>query len=151
MKVRDVMTRDPQSIRSDATIEDAARAMRDHRIGILPVVASDGRVVGTITDRDIAIRAVAQGLKPTAWVREAMTPGVEFCHEDDTVDDVARRMADKKLHRVVVMEEDDRAMRGIVSIGDLAIRGDDKKLVGDVLARVSVTYGTHGAHHRGGF
>jgi hypothetical protein len=60
-------------------------------------------------------------------------------------------MADKKVHRVVVMEEDDRAMRGIVSIGDLAIRGDNKKLVGDVLARVSVTYGTHGAHHRVGF
>jgi len=143
------MTRDPRTIRSDATIEDAARAMRDHRIGILPVVASDGKVVGTITDRDIAIRAVAQGLKPSAWVREAMTPGVEFCHEEDPIDEVARRMADKKLHRVVVMEKDDRAMKGIVSIGDLAIRCDNKKLVGDVLARVSVAYGEHGSQRAG--
>src|SRR5215216_6530787 len=92
-KVTEVMTRDVRLIEPTQTIRDAARLMAELDAGILPVREGD-RLVGMITDRDIAIRAVAQGRGPDTAVRDVMTDDVKYCYEDDDTDDVARNMAD---------------------------------------------------------
>ncbi len=122
MKIGDVMTRTVQTTSPDASIQEAARTMAELDSGVLPVEEGD-RLVGMITDRDIAVRAVAQGKGPDSPVREAMTPEVKYCFEDDDVGEVARNMAEIKVQRLPVMSRDKRLV-GIVSLGDIAIQGD---------------------------
>jgi CBS domain-containing protein len=93
MKVSDVMTRQVELTSPEATIRDAARRMAEIDGGVMPVSEND-RLVGMITDRDIAIRAVAQGKGPDAKVREVMTQEVKYCYEDDDVDNVVKNMAE---------------------------------------------------------
>ncbi len=136
MKVRNITTRDPQCIGPDASICDAARKMRTLDVGLLPV-CDDDRLAGTITDRDIAIRGVADGLDPhTTTVRQVMSPGVICCSEDDDVEVAARLMEDKQIRRLPVLNDQGRLV-GIVSLGDLAVRTRQDELVGEVLGRVS--------------
>lgn len=135
MEAKEVMTRELQTIDPDATLQQAARLMKDFEIGALPVITVEGRAVGMITDRDIAIRGVAEGPTTTdKTVRDAMTTRVEFCYEDEAVEQVARHMGEKKLHRMVVVNRDSKGIRGILSLGDLASKIDQKRLAGDVLA-----------------
>lgn len=135
MEAKEVMTRELQTIDPDATLQQAARLMKDFEIGALPVITMEGRAVGMITDRDIAVRGVAEGPTTTdKKVRDAMTTRVEFCYEDEAVEQVARHMGEKKLHRMVVVNRDSKGIRGILSLGDLAARVDQKRLAGDVLA-----------------
>jgi CBS domain-containing protein len=122
MKVSDVMTRQVELTSPEATIRDAARRMAEIDGGVMPVSEND-RLVGMITDRDIAIRAVAQGKGPDAKVREVMTQEVKYCYEDDDIDSVVKNMAEIKVHRLPVMNRDKRLV-GIVSLGDIAIQGD---------------------------
>jgi CBS domain-containing protein len=122
MKVSDVMTRQVELTSPEATIRDAARRMAEIDGGVMPVSEND-RLVGMITDRDIAIRAVAQGKGPDAKVREVMTQEVKYCYEDDDVDNVVKNMAEIKVHRLPVMSRDKRLV-GIVSFGDVALYGD---------------------------
>jgi CBS domain-containing protein len=105
---------------------------------MLPVIGPDGRIVGTVTDRDIAVRAVARGLDPSRKVEEAMTAGCEFCEDNESVVDVARRLTEKKLRRVVVVSHDEKKPAGVVSIGDLAVDADSRRIAGDVLSKVAV-------------
>jgi CBS domain-containing protein len=93
MKVSDVMTRDVELIEPTQTIRNAARLMAEMDAGIMPVREGD-RLVGMITDRDIAVRAVAEGKGPDTAIREVMTADVKYCYEDDDTNDVARNMAD---------------------------------------------------------
>src|SRR4051794_12195399 len=95
MKVSDVMTRDVTLIAASDTIRDAARSMAECDAGALPVGEND-RLVGVITDRDIAIRAVAEGKTPNTEVREVMTPQVLYCYEDETVEHVAENMGEQQ-------------------------------------------------------
>jgi CBS domain-containing protein len=90
--------------------------------GVLPVGEGD-RLVGMITDRDIAVRAVAQGKGPDATVRDVMTPEVRYCFEDESLDDVVRNMGENKVRRLPVMSRNKRLV-GIVSLGDVALYGD---------------------------
>jgi CBS domain-containing protein len=122
MKVSEVMTRQVELTSPEATIRDAARRMAEIDGGVMPVSEND-RLVGMITDRDIAIRAVAQGKGPDAKVREVMTQEVKYCFEDDDVDNVVKNMAEIKVHRLPVMSRDKRLV-GIVSLGDIAVQGD---------------------------
>lgn len=122
MKVSDVMTRTVRTTSPDASLQEAARTMAEIDAGVLPVGEGD-RLVGMLTDRDIAIRAVAQGKGPDTKVREAMTEEVKYCFEDDDVAQVARNMAEIKVQRLAVMSRDKRLV-GIVSLGDIAIQGD---------------------------
>lgn len=122
MKVSDVMTRTVQTTSPDASLQEAARIMAEIDAGVVPVGEGD-RLVGMLTDRDIAIRAVAQGKGPDTKVREAMTAEVKYCFEDDDVAQVARNMADIKVQRLPVVSRDKRLV-GIVSLGDIAIQGD---------------------------
>lgn len=122
MRIAEVMTRAVRVTSPDASLQEAARLMAELDAGVLPVGEGD-RLVGMITDRDIAVRAVAQGKGPETKVREAMTPEVKYCFEDDDVDDVARNMAEIKVQRLPVVSRDKRLV-GIVTLGDIAVQGD---------------------------
>src|SRR2546423_13563251 len=118
MKISSVMSRDVQLIKPDDTIRSAAQKID---AGLLPVTEND-KLVGMITDRDIAIRGVAEGKGAEAKVREAMSPEVKYCFEDEDVTHVAENMAELQVRRLPVMNRDKRLV-GIVSLADLAIEG----------------------------
>jgi CBS domain-containing protein len=136
MKVKEVMTRDIEKISADNYIKDAASMMRSMDVGALPVCEND-RLIGIITDRDIAIRAVADGLDPNACtVRDAMSNDVCCCYEDDDVEKAAQLMEQHQIRRLPVFDRNHRAV-GIVSLGDLATRHGNDRLSGEVLQQVS--------------
>ena len=113
MKVSDAMTRDVRVANPNQTIQDAAKMMSDVDSGVLPVGEND-RLVGMITDRDIAVRAVAQGKGPQTLVREVMTDHVHYCFDDEDTDEVTRKMADRQVRRLPVVNRDKRLV-GILS------------------------------------
>jgi CBS domain-containing protein len=134
-KVREVMTPGAEVIRPDAKLKDAAAKLRDLNVGPLPVCDGE-RLVGMLTDRDITIRAVAEGRDPnTTPVREAMTPEVAYVFEDDPVSRAAEIMKERQIRRLPVMNRDKRLV-GMLSLGDIAVetRGD---VAGDILEEVS--------------
>lgn len=133
MKVKDCMCHNVELVAPDSTIQSAARMMAEIDAGILPVSEGD-RLVGVITDRDIAIRGVGKGLTPQATVREAMSPEVRYCFEDDDVDDVLENMADLQVRRLPVLNHDKRLV-GIVSISDLSVM--EKAEAGKALRDIS--------------
>jgi CBS domain-containing protein len=111
--------------------------MRDMDIGPLPVCGDNDRLVGMLTDRDITVRAVAEGQDPrTAKVRDAMTPDIVYCFEDQDVSEAAQLMKDQQIRRLVVLNRDKRLV-GIVSLGDLAVETGDERLAGNTLEAVS--------------
>lgn len=136
MKVSEIMTRTVEHIRPEDTVEDAAAKMRDLDIGSLPVY--DGvRLLGMVSDRDLAIRVVAEGKNPQATaVSEVMSPDVISCAEDDEVDDAAGLMQRRLVRRLIVLDDEGR-MTGIVSLGDLATQQSDDELVADTVEEVS--------------
>jgi CBS domain-containing protein len=118
MKVSDVMTCDVQLCTPDDTLKDAAEAMMALGVGLLPVTDSD-RLVGMISDRDIAIRGVALGRGPDTCVRDVMTEDVKYCFEDQDLDEVTRNMGDIQVRRLPVLNRDKRLV-GIIALGDIA-------------------------------
>lgn len=143
-QVRDVMTRGFETVGVEATVQDAARAMRRLDVGALPVV--DGETpVGIVTDRDIAIRSTAEGLDPASTqVRRAMSPGIASCREDTSIDDAASIMEDLKVRRLLVTDLSENPV-GMVTLGDLAARSSDRQLAGHVVATVcaDAAHATH--------
>jgi len=136
MKIKDISTPDPQCIGPDASLTEAAKMMRILDIGMLPVCEND-RLVGTVTDRDITVRAVAEGLDPkTVKVGQMMTQEVVYCFENRSVEEAAHLMEEKKIRRLPVLDQK-KHLVGIVSIGDLAARAHELKLAGEVLAHVA--------------
>lgn len=118
------MTRDVVLVSPDTSLKDAAAKMRETDSGFLPVGEND-RLVGTLTDRDIAIRAVAEGHDPNATkVRDAMSEHVVYCFDDQEHDEAARLMAEKQIKRLAVLNRDKRLV-GVVSLGDVAERTHD--------------------------
>lgn len=140
MKISDAMTRDVVVASPTETICDAAKQMASIDAGVLPVGEND-RLVGMITDRDIAVRAVAQGLGPDTPIREVMSEEVLYCFEDDTVDEVARNMGDQQVRRLPVLDRDKRLV-GIVSIGDLA-RCEPGRETAEAMAGIAQQGGAH--------
>lgn len=121
--IAEVMTTDVEVIRPEETLRDAARAMADLDVGSLPVC--DGRkLIGMITDRDITIRAVAEGKSPDTSVSDVMTDEVVWCTDTDSVDDVLQKMSDAQVRRIPVVDED-RQLVGIVALGDIALEEED--------------------------
>src|SRR5213083_1123435 len=118
MKISGVMSRDVQLIKPHDTIRSAAALMKKIDAGLLPVTEND-RLVGMITDRDIAIRGVAEGKGPTAKVREVMTEEVKYCFDDEEIAEVARNMGDIQVRRLPVVNRDKRLV-GILSLCDVA-------------------------------
>ena len=136
VKICDAMTSSVELTTPDATLQDVASRMRDCGVGILPVGEND-QLVGVITDRDLAVRAVARGLDPkNARVREAMTPQVLYCFEDQPISEAAQRMEEKAVRRLIVLNRRKR-MVGMISLDDLARLPGNERRVGQVLERVA--------------
>ena len=121
MKISNVMSKNVQLIKPDDTLRSAAALMKKIDAGLLPVTEND-KLVGMITDRDIAIRGVAEGKGPDTKVRDAMSPEVKYCFEDEDVSHVAENMGELQIRRLPVMSRDKRLV-GIVSVADLASAG----------------------------
>src|ERR1700704_5368823 len=140
MKVSDIMTRDVHLLSPEQTIREAASIMADIDTGALPV-GDDDRLIGMITDRDIVVRAVAQGRSADTKVADVMSREVLYCFDTDNIDDVARNMGKARVRRLPVVNRDKRLV-GIVSLGDLA-RNDDATNIGQTVTRVSTPGGKH--------
>jgi CBS domain-containing protein len=125
MRVNECMSRDVQVATPDETLLEAARTMADIDAGFLPVGDGD-KLVGIITDRDMAVRAIAQGLGPEARVRQIMSEEVLYCFEDQDGEEVLDNMADMQIRRLPVVDRDKRLV-GVVSITDLAEGGDETR------------------------
>jgi CBS domain-containing protein len=140
MKVSKIMSRDVTLLNPDQTICVAASLMAEIDAGALPVGEND-RLVGMLTDRDIVIRAVAQGRSADTKVADVMSKEVLYCFDTDEIDDVARNMGKARVRRLPVVNRDKRLV-GIVSLGDLA-RNDDATNIGQTMTRVSAPGGKH--------
>src|SRR5918992_3308234 len=118
MQIREVMSTDVELTNPDASLKEAAAAMRDGDFGALPVGEND-RLVGMLTDRDMTVRAVAEGKDPNSTtVRDAMSQGIDYCFDDDPVEDAAKLMSSKQIRRLPVLNHDKRLV-GIVALKDL--------------------------------
>ena len=136
MRVSEVMTRDAECIGPDATLQQAAEKMKSLDVGSLPVCDND-RLAGMLTDRDITVRSVSDGHDPrTDRVRDAMTPKVISCSEDQDIAEAAKLMKENQIRRLPVLNRAKRLV-GIVSLGDLAAETHDEQLAGSTLEAVS--------------
>ena len=140
MQVNEAMSTDVRIANPNQPIRDAARMMAQIDAGILPV-GEDDRLVGMITDRDIAIRAVAEGMGLDTKVGEVMTRDVRYCFEDEDVDHVRQNLADQQIRRIPVVDRNKRLV-GILSLGDLALAGMGAA-TGETLADISRPGGRH--------
>ncbi|HEX5237870.1 MAG TPA: CBS domain-containing protein [Sphingomicrobium sp.] len=140
MKISEVMTRDVQTVRPDQPVQQAASFMLSADAGSIPVT-DGGRLIGMITDRDIAVRGVAKGYGPDTPVRELMTNDVICVRDDEDVDDVATKMSDAQVRRLPVIDDNER-LCGIVSLGDLS-RDADEDSAAEALQGVSEPGGRH--------
>jgi CBS domain-containing protein len=140
MRVSEAMTRDVRLCTPGQTIREVASIMAEIDAGSMPVGEND-RLIGMVTDRDIAIRAVAQGKSPETPVREVMSEHIHYCFDDEEIDDVAQNMGDIKVRRLPVVNRDKRLV-GILSLGDVA-RTEGGETVGDAVVGVSQPGGAH--------
>ena len=134
MKVRDIMSRDVQVARPGDSIQNVAGRMAAGDFGFMPVAEGD-QLVGTVTDRDLVVRALAGGAGPDTPVSEAMTTQVEWRRDDEDLKDVLKCMSDKQIRRLPILDKDSRLV-GVVSLGDLSIRVKEK-YAGEALEDIS--------------
>ncbi len=136
MKVSEIMTTDFEMVHSTSSLTEAAQKMKSLNVGFLPVQEGT-RLIGIITDRDIVVRAVAEGQNPdSTQVKDIISSELVFCYEDDSIEDAARLMEDNQVRRLIVTDHD-RTPVGVISLGDLAAKTGDERLAGEVLERVS--------------
>ena len=120
MKIKEIMTKDVDVVRPNDTLQSAAHKMRERDIGFLPVCDGD-RLVGVLTDRDLIVRALAEGLNPDTMIgRDLMTAPIVYCFEDQDVEEAARLMEQNQIRRVAVVSRPDKRLVGVVSLGDIA-------------------------------
>lgn len=137
MKIKEAMTTNVRIAKPDQTIREAARAMAEVDSGVLPVGEND-RLIGMITDRDIAVRGVGEG--PETSVREVMTDHVDYCFEDQDIEEVTKNMASIKVRRLPVLNREKRLV-GIISLGDIAQSGEAR--TDQALGKISRPGGEH--------
>jgi CBS domain-containing protein len=140
MRVSEAMTPDVYVADPNETIQEAARMMAGLDAGILPVGDHD-RLIGMITDRDIAIRGIAEGKGPAAKIRDVMTTDVKYCFDDQELDEVTRNMGDIQVRRLPVLDRNKRLV-GIISLGDVAMTDGNGK-AGEALSGISRPGGKH--------
>jgi CBS domain-containing protein len=134
-QLKELMTRDVKVVSPDMSIRDAAAMMRDGRFGMMPVEEGD-RMIGTISDRDIVIRAVADGLDCSSKVRDVMSNGVAWVYEDQSVEQAATIMSESQVRRLPVVNRDKRLV-GIVALGDFAVESSEIEPAAQALAEIS--------------
>ena len=139
MQIKDVMTQCPETVDANAAVMEAAAKMRELDVGSLPVCDGE-RLLGLLTDRDIAIRLVAAGLDASVTTVSAiMTPDASYCFDDQTLDEAAVLMEAHQIRRLPILNRDKKLI-GILSLGDLAIRTsgtEDRELADEVLNEIS--------------
>ena len=142
MKAKEIMSKTPSVVTPDTSVQEAARMMQTEDVGVLPVVDSQGsrRLVGLITDRDIAIRVVAEG-RMSAMVSDAMTSNLRTAKPDDSVKDVMDLMGSEQVRRIPIVD-DTGAIVGIVSQADIVLEGDDKRAE-RTIEKISQPGGSH--------
>ena len=136
MKIRDIMTREPEVIRPDASIQDAAQIMKRLNVGSLPV-CNGRKVLGMITDRDITTRAMAERRDSNSTpVKEIMSAEVYYCYDDQDIREAAEVMSQYQIRRLPIVDRD-KNLVGIVSLGDLSVDAGSDKLSGGTLEDIS--------------
>lgn len=133
--LRDLMSPEVQYVGPEMTISEAAGKMRDGNFGMLPVAEND-HMIGAISDRDIAVRAVAQGLGADTKVRVVMSDGIAWAYDDDTVEQAAKIMSERQVRRLPVVNRSKRLV-GIVALGDFAVEGTEIRPAAQALAGIS--------------
>lgn len=141
MRVKDIMTASVHSLESTDTIADAARRMAEHDVGALPILG-DGKLVGIVTDRDIAVRGVAASISRNAPIRRVMSENVATCAPDDDIETVLALMSREQIRRMPVCNDREELV-GIVALADLAEHDPDKKEVTEALADICEPSGMH--------
>jgi CBS domain-containing protein len=134
-KLKDLMSRDVKVIDPEMSIGEAAVQMRDGDFGMLPV-GEDDRMIGTISDRDIAIRAVAEGKDSETKVRTVRSDGIAWAYEDDSVDKAVKIMSERQVRRLPVVDRDKRLV-GIVALGDFAVDATQLRPAAEALSEIS--------------
>ena len=134
-ELKDLMSRDVKVISPDMSIREAASQMLKGDFGMMPVGDADA-MVGTISDRDIVIRAVALGLGVDTKVRDVMSPGVSSVQETDTVDQAVKIMSERQVRRLPVVNQDKKLV-GIVALGDLAVKDSESRPAEKALSEIS--------------
>lgn len=135
MRCSDIMTRDVKTATREMTLRDAAAMMRDGDMGSVPVV-EDGRLVGILTDRDIVVRAIAEGKDATTPISEAMTTEIFSVSPEDFVFEAIRLMGDKQVRRVPVVGQAGE-LAGIIAIADIALEMEDEREIAETLEEIS--------------
>lgn len=137
MQVHEIMSPDVECIPPSTSITEAAQRMKALDVGSIPVCGDNDKLVGMITDRDIVIRCIADGLDTKfASVSDVMTPNIMFCRDSQDIREAAEIMERQKIRRLVVINDDKRLV-GIVSLGDLAVKTNDEELCSEALEAVS--------------
>ena len=145
MKAQDIMSADPVCVTPQTSMEEAARLMKDHNVGVLPVVSQEGsrELVGVITDRDIAIRHVAEGHgSPDCPVSEAMSENVKTCTPDTAVEDVMETMGREQVRRIPIVDERG-SLVGMVSQADVVLEARNDKKAEEMVENISKPFGKH--------
>lgn len=136
MLAKDIMSKKPEFLPPTTTLQKAADQMRTHDYGFIPVGEND-KLIGTVTDRDITIRAIAEGKDPTkTTLRDIMSKGISYCFETDKLEKVAQQMEELQIRRLVVLNKDKRLV-GIISLGDIATKCKNPTLTSEVTDAVS--------------
>jgi CBS domain-containing protein len=136
MKISEIMTTDFEMIDSTKSLLEAAQKMKSLDVGFLPI-REGTRLIGLVTDRDIVIRGLAEGLDPgLTQVKDIISSEIVYCYEDDNVEEAAQLMEDHQVRRLIVVDHEQTPV-GIVSLGDLAVKTGQDRLSGEVLERVS--------------
>ena len=145
MKAQDIMSADPICVTPQTSMEEAARLMKDHDVGVLPVVSEEGsrQLVGVITDRDITIRHVAEGHgSPDCPVSEAMSENVKTCRADTSVEDLMDTMGREQVRRIPIVDERG-ALVGMVAQADVVLEAHNEKKAEEMVENISKPFGKH--------
>jgi CBS domain-containing protein len=136
MQLKQVMSMNPECVSPATPVGQVASVMKTRDIGMV-LVSENGRLVGTVTDRDIVIRGIAEGRDPRiAMTGDIMSRKASFCYEDQDVTEAARVMEERKIRRLAILSRD-RKLVGVVSLGDLAVRTGDEAMSGEVIKFVA--------------
>lgn len=145
MQLKELMTPEVERVPKDASAQEVAQKMRSLDIGMIPVYDGD-RLVGMVTDRDLALRVVAEGHDVAQTpAHTVMTPEVIYCYEDQNVEDAAEVMEQQQIRRLIVLNRNKRLV-GIVSLGDLATHQRSKKVAGKALSEISKESAANAMH-----
>lgn len=136
MRANEIMTTDVKVIRPNSTLQEAAKEMRNLDVGALPVCDGE-RLIGMLTDRDIAVRAVADGKDPgSTTARECMSPDIIYCYDDAELEDARNIMEKNQIRRLPVISRE-KQLVGILAVGDLAIKTDETAEIGKTVREIS--------------